>query len=285
MPGSVEQTVGVFPGSKVVAVNSTPVADIPSYFGELAKSAGVPVRLDLTFPPPVGLGQPPSGAAPQPGSLALSPCPPGTCGFCRSRPVFKGSFYCGKGCMSKAQQAGWVDGAPPAAGAGGGAAKAAAAPSGACPAGSCPFCHSKGVSKPVALNQPYCGRTCGQAARAAGWVDGTDPAAVTAATNAGTICRQCFQKPQQKGHPYCSKSCAKAFAAAHQWIAPKQKTATKGVCKYTIDSQLSGPTAFSAKQTEDAIHFAQAFTQYPLRPMSLLSTDQFSIRILYNFEC
>ena len=116
-------------------------------------------------------------------------------------------------------------------------------------------------------------------------------ASTTSATAAtGTICRQCFQKPQQKGHPYCTKSCAKAFAAAHQWIAPKQKTATKGVCKYTIDSQFSdsqfsGPTAFSAKQTEDANHFAQAFTQYPLRPMSLLSTDQFSIRILYNFEC
>ena len=172
--------------------------------------------------------------------------------------------------MSKAQQAGWVDGAPPAAGAGGGAAKPA--PAGACPRGSCPFCHSKGVSKPVYAGSPYCGRTCGQAAAAAGWVDGKDPAAVTAATNAGTVCRQCCQKPQQKGHPYCSKSCAQLFAKAHPWIAPKQQTATKGVCKYTIDSQLSGPTAFSAKQTEDAFHFAQAFTQYLLRPMVLLNT-------------
>ena len=123
----------------------------------------------------------------------------------------------------------------------------------------CPFCHSTGIAKAVSAGQPYCGRSCGQNASAAGWVDGVDPAAVQAATSTGSVCRQCRQKPQQKGHPYCSKSCAKAYDQSHVWSAQLEKTATKGVKKYTIDDQLS---SMSAMQTEDAAHFNTAYTQY-----------------------
>ena len=45
--------------------------------------------------------------------LSPSPCPPGTCGYCRARPVFQGSPYCGKRCMGAATSAGWVNGSPP----------------------------------------------------------------------------------------------------------------------------------------------------------------------------
>jgi hypothetical protein len=90
-------------------------------------------------------------------------------------------------------------------------------------------------------------------------VDGVDPAAVQAATSTGSVCRQCHQKPQQKGHPYCSKGCAKAYDQSHVWSAQLEKTATKGVKKYTIDDQLS---SMSAMQTEDAAHFNTAYTQY-----------------------
>eukprot|EP01043_Picozoa_sp_COSAG02_P111288 COSAG02_NODE_47444_length_341_cov_0.636364_1_plen_113_part_11 len=50
VPGSSEQVAGVFVGSKVVAVNSIPVADVPTCLSELVKSVGTVVRLDLTFP-------------------------------------------------------------------------------------------------------------------------------------------------------------------------------------------------------------------------------------------
>jgi len=73
------------------------------------------------------------------------------------------------------------------------------------------------------------------------------------------VCRQCRQKPQQNGHPYCSHFCAKAYDQSHVWSAQVEKTATKGVKKYTIDDQLS---SMSAMQTEDTVHFNTAFTQY-----------------------
>ena len=220
---------------------------------------------------------PPAAATATATAAAPAPCPPGMCAFCQARKVFQGSYYCGMYCKGQAEGAGWVDGIAPGAtaapapapaggggrgggrgrGGGGGGAEAAAA--GPCPPGMCPFCHSTGIAKAVSAGQPYCGRSCGQNASAAGWVDGVDPAAVQAATSTGSVCRQCRQKPQQNGHPYCSHFCAKAYDQSHVWSAQVEKTATKGVKKYTIDDQLS---SMSAMQTEDTVHFNTAFTQY-----------------------
>ena len=75
--------------------------------------------------------------------------------------------------------------------------------SGACPAGSCPFCHSKGVSKPVAAGHSYCGRTCAQAARAAGWVgDGQGRGSAAAAPDVGAEPNPQFEaEPQLATQP------------------------------------------------------------------------------------
>ena len=133
--------------------------------------------------------------------LSPSPCPPGTCGYCRTRPVFQGSPYCGKRCMGAATSAGWVNGSPPGQ------------PAAGAVAGMCGFCRTR----PVAAGHPYCGRGCATKAKAAGLSPpaATTPVAAavvvsTAASPTGSPqqCAFCRSKPVAIGHPFCGQACA-----------------------------------------------------------------------------
>jgi Fe-S-cluster-containing dehydrogenase component len=127
----------------------------------------------------------PRSPAPAP---ALSTAPAsGTCKFCWSRAVSAGQPFCSGTCAQNAQTAGWVGGTPP----GGapqpttpvtvaqpplGLSPVALAPALPCPPHMCTMCHSKGISKPAFQGppaSPYCGRSCVNEAKAAGWVPGS----------------------------------------------------------------------------------------------------------------
>jgi hypothetical protein len=114
-------------------------------------------------------GRAAGGAAAGVAAAATTACPAGMCPFCHfqgiPRPVFAGQPYCGKTCAADATKKGWVAGVSPAVASGGGAAATVAGSGGAgiafptgggkapCPTGMCPFCHSRGMGRPVSAGQ------------------------------------------------------------------------------------------------------------------------------------
>ena len=121
------------------------------------------------------------------------------------------------------------------------------------PFGHCPLCHSKGFQKAVYPGSPYCGKRCGQEAKAAGWKDGTPPnlgQPMTAVTVAGPppgMCGFCGQKPVSHGHPYCGRGCGtKAKAAgmvtpapAPLPAAPATPSSPHGTCAFCLSKPVS----------------------------------------------
>ena len=196
VPGSVEQRVGICVGSKVVAVNSVPVADLTAFFNILASSVGGTVCLELAFPAPAPLRHPPPGVGPQP---TQQTCPPGFCPYCfkvhnRQVPASPGFVYCSHRCSKTAISSGWGHAGQPPQGAAGTAAQTVTL---------CPQCKSR----PVSVNFRHCSKAC----------------AIAAMPPAGpNDCRFCHSngkiKAKHKGSDYCSKGC-KSRAEQAGWVA------------------------------------------------------------------
>ena len=60
-----QASVGIVPRSRVLAVNSTPVADLNAFYTAVAQTGGTPARFDLSMPQTQSLGR----CAPPPASL------------------------------------------------------------------------------------------------------------------------------------------------------------------------------------------------------------------------
>jgi hypothetical protein len=71
----------------------------------------------------------------------------------------------------------------------------------------CAFCRHR----PRNATHPYCGRTCGAAAKKAGWLDGKPPH-----PPAPSLCALCHAKPRNPPHPYCGHTCGQ-FATQVGW--------------------------------------------------------------------
>lgn len=169
----------------------------------------------------------------QPVSAALSPspCPAGICGFCRSRPVYQGSPYCGNRCKGAAKSAGWVNGSPPGQ------------PAVGAVAGLCGFCRAK----PVFGTHPYCSKGCANKAKAAGLSPPatTTPVAVavvsTAASPTGSPqqCSFCRSRPVAAGHPFCGQACA-GHAQKAGWQGTTLPPSPTPVVATALASPLAG---------------------------------------------